>query len=296
MSAELQPQCGSGRHDEYNTGQQVGGLLLILAVSVLGCAFPLAVKLWSWLPVPRHALFLCCHLGTGVIVATCFVHLVPTAFANLLDPCLPKFWTEDYPAMPGVIIMLGVLMIGGIDFFSRSRGVSHSHCNEFTNMDESHHEGTQPAEDSAHPTTARGPSGLDLEHGEVGKTDDEGLLRQCALLEAGILCHSIFIGMTIAFSQGTKFVALLIAISFHQIFEGLALGSRIAAIDHFGPRSCKPWLMVLAYGMTAPLGQAIGLAVHGTFDLASERGLLMVGIANAFSRYVLQPVLTLFSK
>lgn len=105
---------------------------------------------------------------------------------------------------------------------------------------------------------------------------------QCLLLEAGILFHSVFIGMAVSVATGPPFIVLLVAICFHQIFEGMALGSRIAAIK-FPARSPKPWLMVLAYGLTTPIGQAIGLGVHATYDPESATGLLMVGIMNAIS-------------
>ncbi|KAI4180159.1 MAG: hypothetical protein L6R41_007418, partial [Letrouitia leprolyta] len=106
------------------------------------------------------------------------------------------------------------------------------------------------------------------------------LLLQCLLLEAGILFHSIFIGLALSLAVGTSFIVLLVAISFHQTFEGLALGSRIAALP-FPLGSPKPWLMALAYGTTTPIGQAIGLAVHGLYDQQGQGGLLMVGITNA---------------
>lgn len=111
------------------------------------------------------------------------------------------------------------------------------------------------------------------------------LLLQCLLLEAGILFHSIFIGMALSVSTGTPFLVLLVAISFHQTFEGLALGSRISALipTLFGPHSPKPWLMALAYGTTTPIGQAIGLWMHELYDPASTMGLLSVGITNAVS-------------
>ena len=111
------------------------------------------------------------------------------------------------------------------------------------------------------------------------------LLLQCLLLEAGILFHSIFIGMALSVSTGTPFLVLLVAISFHQTFEGLALGSRISALipSLFGPRSIKPWLMALAYGTTTPIGQALGLWMHKLYDPASMMGLLSVGITNAIS-------------
>ena len=111
------------------------------------------------------------------------------------------------------------------------------------------------------------------------------LFLQCLLLEAGILFHSIFIGMALSVSTGTEFIVLLIAISFHQTFEGLALGSRISALIPalFAASSPKPWLMALAYGTTTPIGQAIGLWMHELYDPYSKTGLLMVGITNAIS-------------
>ena len=105
---------------------------------------------------------------------------------------------------------------------------------------------------------------------------------QCLLLEAGILFHSVFIGMAVSVATGTPFIVLLIAICFHQVFEGMALGSRIAAI-RFPKKSPKPWLMVVAYGLTTPIGQAIGLGLHTLYHPESQTGLLMVGIMNAIS-------------
>lgn len=105
---------------------------------------------------------------------------------------------------------------------------------------------------------------------------------QCLMLEAGILFHSIFIGMAVSVATGPPFVVFLVAIAFHQSFEGLALGSRIAAIN-FPSHSPRPWLMVLAYGTTTPIGQAIGLVVHNLYDPQSAAGLLMVGFMNAIS-------------
>lgn len=101
------------------------------------------------------------------------------------------------------------------------------------------------------------------------------------LLEGGILFHSVFVGMTLSITVD-GFVILLIAFVFHQAFEGLGLGSRIAAVP-YPQGSIRPWLLVVAFGVTAPLGQAIGLGARNTYDPNSAFGLIIVGVFNAIS-------------
>lgn len=101
------------------------------------------------------------------------------------------------------------------------------------------------------------------------------------LLEGGILFHSVFVGMTISITID-GFIILLIALVFHQAFEGLGLGSRIAAVP-YPKKSIRPWILVFAFGTTAPLGQAIGLIARNTYDPNSAFGLIIVGVFNAIS-------------
>jgi hypothetical protein len=74
------------------------------------------------LRIPANFLFTARHFGTGVLIATAFVHLLPTAFISLLDPCLSNFWTTDYPAMPGAIALAAVFLLTVIEMvFSPGR-------------------------------------------------------------------------------------------------------------------------------------------------------------------------------
>ncbi|MCJ1355733.1 MAG: hypothetical protein MMC33_005725 [Icmadophila ericetorum] len=383
----VKPECGSGSNrDVYNTPLHVFALALILGLSTLVRRFPN-------LKIPHYFLFLSRHFGTGVLIATAFVHLLPTAFRSLTDPCLPYFWNEGYQPMPGLVAMTSCLVVVGIEMFFSLRGAGHVHESEFTTvpMEEGGYKDVRnghllkngvggrgggggdrrgkrrheqlPRNDAAlgaiagsseqlvwgkkavsplgSPKAQRAPryvdhdeeedddddadsfakdSDLDLDLDELDPTTDSAdllrsshshrptrlhthhqnlplgplsptseahaqqkLLLQCLLLEAGILFHSIFIGLALSVSTGTPFLVLLIAISFHQTFEGLALGSRIAAIPSLKPSSLKPWLMALAYGLTTPIGQAIGLGVHGLYDPYGQTGLITVGITNAIS-------------
>ena len=67
-----------------------------------------------------------------------------------------------------------------------------------------------------------------------------------------------------------------------ETFEGLALGSRIGGLN-WKEGAIKPWLMALAYGLTTPIGQALGLATRSLYEPESQTGLLMVGIMNSIS-------------
>ncbi|KAG9229119.1 zinc transporter-like protein [Amylocarpus encephaloides] len=99
----------------YNTGLHVAAVFIILAVSSTACAFPLLVVRVPRLRIPPTFLFVVRHFGTGVLIATAFVHLLPTAFISLTDPCLPAFWNEDYPAMAGALALAAIFLIAVIE-------------------------------------------------------------------------------------------------------------------------------------------------------------------------------------
>ncbi|KAI5999204.1 Zinc/iron permease [Pisolithus albus] len=56
------------------------------------------------------------------------------------------------------------------------------------------------------------------------------------VLQLGIMIHSLVIGLTLAIKTGSDFASLLVAVIFHQFFEGLSLGIRIASL----PSSSSP--------------------------------------------------------
>ncbi|KAI0401875.1 hypothetical protein F4802DRAFT_393643 [Xylaria palmicola] len=53
-----------------------------------------------------------------------------------------------------------------------------------------------------------------------------------SVLEAGIIFHSLLIGLTLVVAGDSVFITLFIVIVFHQAFEGIALGTRIATAGH----------------------------------------------------------------
>jgi zinc transporter 1/2/3 len=104
--------CAAGKPNKsYNVPFHVGGLFIILFVSTTACAFPILVIKFPRLRIPISFLFSAKHFGTGVLIATAFVHLLPTAFISLGNPCLSGFWTTDYPAMPGAIALVSIFFV-----------------------------------------------------------------------------------------------------------------------------------------------------------------------------------------
>ncbi|KAI2608004.1 Zinc/iron permease [Hypoxylon sp. NC1633] len=357
---DMKPVCGGGQEvGEYDLPLHTVGLFLVLAASVFGAGFPVAAKKISWLKVPAKVFFACKHFGTGVLIATAFVHLLPTAWFSLSDPCLPDIFIKNYPPLPGVIMMASLFILFTIEMWMNNKMGGHSHGgatgfeqhapppmapqrpvragsqNSFETEDVVYEKkmAQQMYEQTQYPETSE----LDLPQSEMPPwfivfyeqyvrqrlelinmiratprlqpsvqpaepkqeivvsekvmMDEEGqpvdpmvykrMSMNITLLEGGILFHSVFVGMTVSITiQG--FIVLLIAILFHQMFEGLGLGSRIAAVPY--PKgSIRPWLLVFAFGTTAPIGQAIGLIARNSYDPNSAFGLIIVGIFNSIS-------------
>ncbi|KAI5858770.1 Zinc/iron permease [Tricharina praecox] len=383
------PVCGGGSlsEDQYNMGLHVMAVFVVLTQSTLACAFPLIAKRFPRLRIPPSFLFFARHFGTGVLIATAFVHLLPTAFISLTDKCLPAFWTEQYPAMAGAIAMAAVFLVTivemvftkglcgghyspddhrnatlesghsaaavaaagkekdvgedeeaveegeeeeggrgrreggderssdsgsehiggrggmgrlGFGMAGRRRSRSHSMAQELQKFSSEMQRNRQSnsiamvLEKADHlqsgdstPIESKFPSSpTTSEHNHKIKLTPQQrhkkAMLQVFLLEMGILFHSVFIGMALSVTVGSPFIVLLIAIAFHQTFEGLALGSRIAALK-WEKGAIQPWAMACAYGLTTPIGQAIGLATHTLYSPDSPTGLLMVGIMNSIS-------------
>lgn len=101
--------------DEYDTALHAGALIIVWFVSTLACAFPILARRLPGLRIPQRFFFVVRHFGTGVLIATAFVHLLPTAFISLGDPCLGGFWINDYPAIPGAIALAAIFFVAVVE-------------------------------------------------------------------------------------------------------------------------------------------------------------------------------------
>lgn len=50
-------------------------LVIVFVASISGAGFPVVAKKVKWMKIPPGAFFFCKHFGTGVLIATAFVHV-----------------------------------------------------------------------------------------------------------------------------------------------------------------------------------------------------------------------------
>lgn len=105
------------------------------------------------------------------------------------------------------------------------------------------------------------------------------------VLELGIVSHSIMIGLSLGVSQSPCTIRpLLGALSFHQFFEGFALGGCISQAKLGDIHST---IMACFFAITTPLGVVIGIIICSFSNTNSPRALIIEGILDSISAGIL---------
>lgn len=88
------------------------------------------------------------------------------------------------------------------------------------------------------------------------------------VLELGILIHSVLIGIDLGITTDAQSLhSLLIALCFHQFFEGIGLGSALAVAQVSRARGI---IFSLMFAATTPIGVGVGIAIASTYDPESS--------------------------
>ncbi|EFI26579.1 hypothetical protein CC1G_15793 [Coprinopsis cinerea okayama7 len=290
----------TGKDDEVNMlapndTAKLAVMLAILAASLVAVSFP-AISGSGLIRTPDLLFFIGKHLGTGVILATAFIHLLPDSFCALLSDAVKKEY-GDVGKWTGLIILASLLAIFLVEYIST------------TYVDRLQAKPSAPSTPAETPSLASTPLPLAVSgcptpvlgqdptvilpfltntpkilrlHSNVcvcqagicpgacvcvpappktpepvqeerqERTEDHheplhdhrhhhhhqeeirvGRRRQIVgifVLQVGIMIHSLVIGLTLAVTTGADFTSLTTAVLFHQLFEGLSLGIRIAAL------------------------------------------------------------------
>ncbi|KAJ3549251.1 hypothetical protein NMY22_g957 [Coprinellus aureogranulatus] len=212
------------------TDRRVTVMFTILAVSMIAVSFP-AVSRTGIVRIPNVLFFIGKHFGTGVIFGD---RLYPFVAGFLQLVAGQESWANHERRLGSLLTIFLVEYIS-------TTFVDHLH-----------------AEPSAPPSPQEAPVPLPTgvcvcipgsptvptneehhhshhhhEHHHQTEKHRIGRRRQIVsifVLQAGIMIHSLVIGLTLSIASGADFASLTTAIIFHQIFEGLSLGVRIAAL------------------------------------------------------------------
>ncbi|ABN66261.1 low affinity zinc transporter [Scheffersomyces stipitis CBS 6054] len=313
---EKRDTCATdNEYDGAHWGARISAIFVIMATSAIGTFFPVLASRYSFIRLPSWCFFIAKYFGSGVIVATAFIHLLQPANESLTDECLTGPITE-YPWAFGICLMTLMLLFlfELIAYHIVDKKVaelgqnaqSHSHFGdealytkkEFeSEEDEEAKLETAPVTDQQE-TRSNYPSHFahadEHQDAEVigspvedkNKEHYYGQLLNVFVLEFGVIFHSVFIGLALAVA-GDEFTSLYIVLVFHQMFEGLGLGTRIATTYWPKGKRFTPWLLCAAYTFTTPIAIAIGLGVRKSYPPGSRKSLLTNGVFDSISAGIL---------
>ena len=295
-----------GEHD----GARISAIFVIMASSAFGAFLPLLSSRYSFIRLPPWVFFIAKFFGSGVIIATAFIHLLEPAADALGNECLGGTFAA-YPWAFGICLMtLFALFFAELMVFrmvdkkieGQNESNAHSHFGDealYTKKDsdeEEEHEqdntSTSKKDSQQYPShflhanEHQDPENIGTLVNREDKEQYYGQLVAVFVLEFGILFHSIFIGLALAVA-GDEFVSLYIVLVFHQMFEGLGLGTRIATATWPKDKRYTPWLMSLGYTLCTPIAIAIGLGVRHSYPPESRRALITNGVFDSISAGIL---------
>jgi hypothetical protein len=99
-------ECGSGNEYDGRLGLRISAIFVILVGSLLGTLVPVLLARSTRLAFPRTLFFVAKYFGSGVIVATAFIHLLAPAVDALKSPCLdPESPIAQYTWPEGIALM-----------------------------------------------------------------------------------------------------------------------------------------------------------------------------------------------
>jgi zinc transporter 1/2/3 len=194
----------------------------------------------------------------------------------------------EYEATTSAVVMAGIFLAFLLEFIGHRVVVARNSKRNVSEASASPSESPQTSQKGQfdHPQSQQQPTlaCLGHSHGPHDPTTPNSKF-SVLVMEAGVLFHSILIGLTLVVAGDSFYKTLLVVIVFHQFFEGLALGARIATLP--GAIFPSKAIMATAYSLITPIGMAIGLGVLHTFNGNSRNTLIALGTLDALSAGIL---------
>ncbi|KAF1980875.1 ZIP zinc/iron transport family [Aulographum hederae CBS 113979] len=298
--------CDTGNEYDGKMGLRISSIFVIFIGSFIGACFPIFSRRNSGAKLPEWTFFAAKFFGSGVIVATAFIHLLAPANEALGDPCLTGPITE-YSWVEGIVLMtifvlffIEILVMRYADFgdgHDHGHSHSHSHAIDDVNTHGSNSPSSNPLDlkdesqnhHHLHPHDNSNGDGLHLDNraSNIPGEDHLGHSRMHTDNTAAEVAGSIPENYA---AQMTAIFILEFGVIFHSVFIGLTLAVSgeefdtlyIVLVFHqtfeglgLGTRlSLAPWPRKRRW---TPYAMAIGYALSTPIAIA-----IGLGVRNAY--------------
>jgi len=297
MSDDASVPCGPVDNGSDFFHLRIGAVFIILVTSIFAAMFPVIVKRGSLIRIPDMVYNGVKYFGSGIIIATAFIHLLSPAIDELTSPCLTGTWTVYPWAL--AISMFGVFGIFFLELAAYRIGTARLKALGFNPDPHGHSVGPSGTHAAHGPESGRmeeiteddkapssGDHDLEKSSDPVPVLDDPiPQIIGVGILEFGVLLHSVLIGLTLAVDPGFK--VLFVVIVFHQMFEGLGLGTRLGILPLPKKYNYVPYVGGFLYGICTPIGIAAGLGIRSTYNPNSPTAAIVSGVMDALSSGIL---------
>lgn len=315
--ADAPLDCNGSPADDTRRGLRIASIFIILVASLFGALAPVLLARQTRMHVPKFTFFLCKYVGTGVIIATAWMHLLDPAIDNFSDQCVaarvPEYpWALAIGLMTVMTMFLVELVVTSyqkeddhsngnasdseapsMDYIAKKRPAMKDATDDCPHSPDLEQQvGINPKSIPGRPDDVSYPPGGEdhLAHARSHEEGEGGLAGQLTsifVLEFGVIFHSVFVGLTLGTTD--NLVILLIVLVFHQMFEGLGLGSRIATAPWPKSKQWLPYLLCFGFALSTPIGVAAGMGAkpanatdqkltNGIFDAISAGILMYTGL------------------
>ncbi|KAF7370210.1 ZIP-like iron-zinc transporter [Mycena sanguinolenta] len=281
---------------------RVASVFIILVCATSGTLFPVLARRSEWLHVPKSVFNFAKYFGSGVIIATAFIHLLSPGLEELSSPCLSPAWS-DYP-YGMALCLLSIFSIFILELIAFRWGTSKlekiglRHGKYFEESADHYYNSSLQIHTGI--TQARTPRMAPKEHKHprkravISKRKNTVVITTMStatategyrILMTLPLPKYVLIGLTLAVDEGFKI--LFIVIIFHQTFEGLGLGSRLAFIQLPPRYNLVPVIAAIIFGLSTPVGIAVGLGLRSTYNPGSATASIVSGVLDSLSAGIL---------
>ncbi|KAL6710606.1 high-affinity Zn(2+) transporter zrt1 [Coniothyrium glycines] len=276
---------------DYNVPLRIGLLFVILVTSAIGVFLPILTTRFKLITNTNIVFVILKQFGTGIVISTAFVHLFTHAELMFGNECLGVLAFEGTTA---AIFMAGLFLSFLADYlgarFVQWRSTKQVGANSNNVAVGSDQESATKSTSSAAAVPEnefQRSHGLPHAHGSIHEPSPMEVKINAYNLEAGIIFHSVLIGITLVVARDSSFITLFIVILFHQMFEGIALGTCIAELPKAAAGTLHKCVMAGAFSIITPIGMAIGIGVLNTFNGNDPSTIVAIGTLNAVSAGIL---------